>query len=239
MGWRTWRPSRATSRWSARRREPRPSSLRSRLLRDYRAAGIIFAGSGTSSDPLVAELRYVVDSARAAGSAVVALAPRDIDAPHIIFDNHAAAYDITDYVISLGHTQIAFVQGPQGLRTTDERLRGLPPRDGDRGLDPFFVSQGGFSYESGARAATRILNMNDRPHAIVAVNDEAAIGLLTLRQAGVRVPEDISVAGIDNTRPARFVELTTIAVPLHELGAAAAREVLEGAGRATSCCRTA
>ena len=53
------------------------------------------------------------------------------------------------------------------------------------------------------------------PDAVVAANDEAAIGVITgLRQAGVDVPGDVSVAGIDDTRPARFVDLTTVSLPL-------------------------
>ena len=88
---------------------------------------------------------------------------------------------------------------------------------------PVFVSRAGSATRTGWRRETRLASAS-RPDAVVAVNDEAAIGVvMTLRQAGVDVPSDMSVAGIDNTRPARFVELTTIGVPLHELGAAAAR----------------
>ena len=98
----------------------------------------------------------------------------------------------------------------------------------DAGLDPDRCVEGGFSYEAGYAAGLRLLTSADPPEAIVAVNDEAAIGILaSFRQAGVDVPGEISVAGIDDTRPARFVELTTIAVPLYELGAVAARDALD------------
>ena len=67
------------------------------------------------------------------------------------------------------------------------------------------------------------------PQAVVAANDEAAIGLLVrLRDAGVDVPGDVSVTGIDDTRPAHFVGLTTVTVPLHEMGRRAAHAVLDG-----------
>ena len=67
----------------------------------------------------------------------------------------------------------------------------------------------------------------------MAANDEAAIGVLTaLRHAEVDVPGEVSVAGIDDTRPARFVELTTVNLPLYDLGAVAARHILAGAGEA-------
>jgi LacI family transcriptional regulator len=198
------------------------------ILRDYRAAGIVFAGSGASDDPQTEELRAAVAGAREQGSSVVALAPRDVDAPHIIFDNRAAAYDITDYVISLGHERVAFVEGPPSLYSSQQRRDGFREAMRDRGLDADLIVEGGFSYEAGSTAALRLLGLPERPEAFVAVNDEAAIGvLMTLRQAGIDVPGEVSVAGIDDTRPARFVELTTVAVPLYELGAAAAREVLD------------
>ncbi len=198
-----------------------------RVLRDYRAAAIIFAGSGVAGDPAAEELSAAVTLARERGSSVVALAQRDFDAPKICFDNFAAAYDITDYVISLGHRRIAFVEGPEGLYTSSQRLAGFQRAMRDRGLDPDVRVPGGFSYESGCNAAVRIAHLAEMPEAVVAVNDEAAIGvLMTLRQAGIDIPGDVSVAGIDDTRPARFVELTTVAVPLYELGAVAAREIL-------------
>ena len=79
------------------------------------------------------------------------------------------------------------------------------------------------------RAAEKLLARDRLPEAIVAANDEAAIGvLMRLRDAGVDVPGDVSIAGIDDLRPARFVGLTTVSVPLHEMGKQAAHTVLGG-----------
>jgi LacI family transcriptional regulator len=197
------------------------------VLRDYRAAGIVFAGSGVAGDPAAAALRRAVAETRASGCAVVALAQRDFDAPHVTFDNRSAAYDITDYVISLGHRRIAFVEGPDGLYTSAQRRDGFTAAMIDHGLSADLLLPGGFAYADGCAAGSRIAGLTVPPDAVVAVNDEAAIGvLMTLRQSGIDVPGAISVAGIDDTRPARFVELTTINVGLHELGAVAAREIL-------------
>ena len=94
----------------------------------------------------------------------------------------------------------------------------------DRALQPRLLKPGGFDYESGYHAALRALAADALPHAIVGANDEVAIWVLVgLRQAGVAVPDRVSVAGIDDTRPARFLELTTMRVPLYELGALGAR----------------
>ena len=91
------------------------------------------------------------------------------------------------------------------------------------------VLPGGFEFEAGAAAAEMLL-AGELPDAVLGVNDEVAIGLLTaLRRGGVDVPGRVSVAGIDDTRPARLVDLTSVSLPLHELGELAARVILEGA----------
>jgi LacI family transcriptional regulator len=194
-----------------------------RQLRDYHAAGIIFAGSGRSADPAASELADAVADARERGSVIVSLAQRDFDAPSIVFDNEAAAHDITAYVRDLGHEHITFVEGPHGLHTSAQRRNGFRRAGGtDRIL-------GGFSYEDGVRAAETLLARDRLPDAVVAANDEAAIGvLMKLRDAGVDVPGRVSIAGIDDTRPAHFVGLTTVSVPLHEMGKRAAHTVLGG-----------
>jgi LacI family transcriptional regulator len=202
-----------------------------RVLRDYHAAGIVFASSGYEDDEHGAALAAAVGELREQGSSVVALAQRDFECLHAVFDNRAAAYDITDYVASLGHRRIAFVEGPAGLHTSVVRLEGFQAAMRDAGLDPELRFPGGFEYEAGYGAALRMLGDGALPDAVVGANDEVAIGLLTgLRQAGVDVPGRISVAGIDDIRTARFVDLTTVSVPLYELGAVAARAILADRG---------
>jgi LacI family transcriptional regulator len=198
-----------------------------KVLRDYHAAGVVFAGSGFAGDPRAGELDRAVADLREHGTTVVALAKRDFACHRVLFDNRAAAYDITDYVISLGHRRIAFIRGPEGLHTSRLRLDGFRAAMEDAGLDPSVTVEGGFEYEAGYNAVMRLLAVGPLPEAIVAVNDEAAVGaLMSLRQAGVDVPGTISVTGIDDTRPARFLELTTISVPRYEMGAVATRKIL-------------
>jgi LacI family transcriptional regulator len=197
-----------------------------RVLGDYRAAGVVFAGAGFSHDAQRDELRRAVAAVREAGATVVALATRDFESLAARVDNRAAAYDITTYLISLGHRRIAFVDGPPGLYTSEQRLAGYDRAMTDAKLEPR-VFPGGFEYEAGYNAVLRIIAGGATPEAIVGANDEVAIGVLRgLRQAGVDVPAQVSVAGIDDTRPARFVDLTTVNVPLYELGATAARAIV-------------
>jgi LacI family transcriptional regulator len=198
------------------------------VLRDYHAAGVVFAGSGYEDADETAALRAIVDELQAAGSAVVALAARDFDCPSVLVDNRAAARDATEHLLSLGHRRIAFVEGPPGLHTSAHRLEGFEAAMAAAGAEPVRLA-GGFEYEAGDAAAESLLAAGDLPDAILAVNDEVAIGLLTrLRRAGVDVPGRVSLAGIDDTRPARLVDLTSVSLPLHELGERAARVILEG-----------
>ena len=202
-----------------------------RALRDYHAEGLVFAGSGAPGAGANDELVTHVEAARSRGARIVALARRDFPALHVGVDNVAAAYDVTDYLISLGHRRIAFVEGPPELYTSEERRSGFSAAMAAARLPDDLRFAGGFDFEAGLAAGRRLLTCRPLPDAVVAANDEAAIGVLTtFRHADVDVPAQVSVAGIDDTRPARFVELTTVNLPLYELGAVAARHILAGAG---------
>jgi LacI family transcriptional regulator len=199
------------------------------VLLDYHAAGVVFAGSGYQDPEEAGALRAVVRELQAGGSAVVALAARDLDCPSILVDNRAAARDATEHLLSLGHRRIAFVEGPPGLHTSAHRLEGFEQAMAAAGAEPARLP-GGFEYEAGDAAAAALLARGELPDAILGVNDEVAVGLLTgLRRAGVDIPGRVSLAGIDDTRTARLVDLTSVSLPLHELGERAARVILEGA----------
>ena len=197
------------------------------VLRDYHAAGVVFAGSGYEHAAEEAALRAAVEELMTGGSAVVALAARDLDCPSVLVDNRGAARDVTEHLLALGHRRVAFVEGPPGLHTSAHRLEGFRTAMEAAGGEAVVIP-GGFEFEAGTAAAE--LLMADLPDAVLGVNDEVAIGLLTaLRRGGVEVPGRLSVAGIDDTRPARLVDLTSVSLPLHELGEMAARVILEGA----------
>jgi LacI family transcriptional regulator len=211
--------------------ERRPAAELAHLdvLLDYRAAGVVFAGSGYEDGPESERLAAAVRALQERGSAVVALAARDFACPSVLVDNRGAAREATEYLLSLGHRRIAFVRGPERLHTSAHRLEGFEAAMAAAGADAAQLA-GGFEYEAGDAAAERLLERG-LPDAVLAVNDEVAIGLVTgLRSRGVDVPGRVSVAGIDDTRPARLLDLTSVSLPLHELGATAARVVLGGGG---------
>ncbi len=207
-----------------------------RSLRDHQAAGVIFASSGYEDDPLTGEAQQLVDALMASGSTVLALAPRDITCSgRMTFDNRGAAFDATQYLIGLGHKEIAFVDGPGGLHTSTQRREGFEAAMRAASLNANKRLIGGFEYEAGYRAAQHIALSPERPAAILAVNDDVAIGLVVgFREAGVRVPADISVCGIDDTRPASYIGLTTVAAPLFEMGLTAGLAILNGQASGTT-----
>ncbi|MFI7127171.1 LacI family DNA-binding transcriptional regulator [Nonomuraea sp. NPDC050153] len=202
---------------------------RLQTMRDYRAAGVIIAGSGYVDDPHAPELAEAVRHTRDQGIRLVSLTVRDIGCPIVTADNHAAAHDITEHLISLGHRRIAFIEGPGGMVTSRQRREGFLACMSDAGLaDAAQCLPGGFDHEAGHAATMRLIARPPLPDAILAANDEAAVGALNaLRQAGIDVPGEISVAGIDDLRVAQFVGLTTVSLPLYEMGAMAARHIID------------
>jgi LacI family repressor for deo operon, udp, cdd, tsx, nupC, and nupG len=152
--------------------------------------------------------------------------------PQIEVDNRAAAQGMTEYLASLGHRRIGYVCGPAGNVLERERLAGY--RDGLKvvGLeyDPALVWPGDYSLEAGARVGEDIIARGTRPEAVFCSNDEMAIGLMrTLISGGIRVPEDISVAGFDDIEFAAVVApaLTTVRQPRRALGQAGAGVLLD------------
>lgn len=212
---------------------------RVQTMRDYRAAGMIFAGSGYVDDPQAPELAKAVRQAQEQGIKVVSLTVRDLGCPTITADSQTAAYDITDHLVSLGHRRIAFIEGPSGMIASQQRRDGFLAcmRDADL-AETAECHPGGFDYEAGHAATMRLIARPPLPDAILAANDEAAVGALSaLRQAGIDVPGQISVAGMDDFRVAQFVGLTTVSLPLYEMGAMAARHIIDappGADNATT-----
>jgi LacI family repressor for deo operon, udp, cdd, tsx, nupC, and nupG len=158
------------------------------------------------------------------------------DIPQIEVENGAAARRMTLYLASLGHRRIGYVRGPAGNVLEHERHKGYREGLREAGLehDPALVWDGDYTLEAGARVGALIAGRRVRPDAVFCSNDEMAIGLMrSLRSAGLRIPDDISVAGFDDIEFAAMVEpsLTTVRQPRRELGRTAAKilvDVLNG-----------
>jgi LacI family transcriptional regulator len=137
-------------------------------------------------------------------------------------DNHGGARAMVRHLVERGHRDIAFVAGPESNFEAQERLRGyrtaiaeLLPGVAER------VLQGDFTQESGFRAGSQVVALTHRPSAVFASNDMMAIGCLSaLNEAGLRVPDDIALAGFDDVPVSRYVTppLTTVRARITELG---------------------
>jgi LacI family transcriptional regulator len=196
------------------------------VLREYHAEGVVFAASGAVDDPDNAGLRDTVEQAYARGMNVISLAPRDLRGSSVTIDNRAAGYELVDYLVGLGHRNIALVAGPPVIGAV-ERLDGFHAALRDLGLEAFALYEGDFTLGAGHAAALGLLADPERPDAVACANDATAIGVLTtLRQAGVDVPGAVSVVGIGDTAIADYLELSTVSIPTYELGAVAARRIL-------------
>jgi LacI family repressor for deo operon, udp, cdd, tsx, nupC, and nupG len=154
------------------------------------------------------------------------------DIPQIEIDNRAAACRMTQHLASLGHRHIAYVSGPVSNILERERFLGFKDGLGVAGLpfDPALVIPGDYTIESGVRAGQELVARTSRPTAVFCTSDEMAIGMMrTLLSAGLRVPDDISVAGFDDIEFAAVAEpsLTTIHQPRRELGQAAASALID------------
>lgn len=185
-------------------------------------AGVILVPPLTEDTELIGRLSQ-------AGIAFVRLAPaeREGEAGHVSMDDQRAAREMTEYLIGLGHRRIGFIAGPGDH--PQARLREAGYRDGlaARGLqpEPGLVVGGTFHFESGLRAAEALLALSPAPTAIFASNDDMAAGVLAAAyRRGLRVPDDLSVAGFDDTPLASVVapSLTTIYQPIREMAACAA-----------------
>jgi DNA-binding LacI/PurR family transcriptional regulator len=148
-------------------------------------------------------------------------------------DDEHAARSATEHLIRLGHRRIAYVggatEGVLDFTAPVARLAGYRAALAAAGLehDPSLEADGEFSVAGGSRAAQELLGRPDPPTAVFAASDEMAIGVLrTARERGVRVPEELSVIGIDDHEMAEIFDLTTVAQPVHEQGRVAAQQVL-------------
>jgi LacI family transcriptional regulator len=201
------------------------------LMRDYRADGLIFAGGGLTDTSYLTELVDILASFKNRQVPVVALGHHLIDAPQVTIDNRLAAQEMTDYLIGLGHRRIAFIAGPAILSTSAIREEGYRQALEQHGIpfDPTLVVEGNFTYEDGLRLAEHFLTLDPLPTAIFSSNDVMTIGCLVgLRQHGIKVPDQISLAGFDDITSVQYVDppLTTVRVPMREMGMMGVRQLL-------------
>jgi LacI family transcriptional regulator len=156
------------------------------------------------------------------------------DADHMVASNDRdAVVEAIRYLISQGHSRIGLIAGPHGFRSARERREGFEIALAEAGikLPRSLVADGHYTFESGIAATDSLLDLSPRPTAIFACNDEMAAGVLfAARERGLRVPEDLSIIGFDDTPIASRVwpPLTTVRWPIIAMGRSAALKLISG-----------
>jgi len=217
-----------------------PKELRSRLkalLLEPRADSVIIPPP-FCDDPLILEM--LADEELP----FVRISPfkHDFEGPYVSFNEEAAAYELTKYLVNLGHGRIGFIKGNPAHGAAAARQSGYENALRECGveIDASIMLTGDFHFLSGLNAGMTLCGLSNRPTAIFASNDEMAAGVsVAAHRSGLDIPEDISIAGFDDTPIAELTwpTLTTIRQPLNEMAEAAAllavnpnqKELLESA----------
>ncbi|NUL34103.1 LacI family DNA-binding transcriptional regulator [Streptomyces lunaelactis] len=204
------------------------------LLQRQRAAAVVLTGGALEDPDHIAAMTSKLAKLADAGTRVVLcgrppLSGNDAIVAALAFDNRGGGRRLTEHLLALGHRRIGYVAGPVERTTTRHRLEGhrsaLAAGGLEEGQDRLTVP-GPSARRSGYDATLELLRRDPELTAIVAANDTVALGACAaLRDQGLRIPEDISVAGFDalpfsvDVVPA----LTTVRLPLYEAGARAGR----------------
>lgn len=204
-------------------------------LRAQRAQGVIIAGSRDAQTSRRGPLGQEVAAFETGGGRAVLVSQHRLDTDTIVVENQAGAKDLATALVKLGYRRHAILGGPPTLLTAVDRISGYR-----RGLTaaklsvpPHCVVEGDFTRDGGYRAAVDLLDRLDEVDCIFAVNDVMAVGAMAaLRDHGRSVPGDVALAGFDDIATLRDVtpRLTTVAIPLSEIGGQALRLVLQEPG---------
>jgi LacI family transcriptional regulator, repressor for deo operon, udp, cdd, tsx, nupC, and nupG len=170
----------------------------------------------------------------ATGSPVVLIGVPSQTLPTVTIDNVGAAEAAVRHLTNLGHERIGLIANlpddPMHFTAPLERRAGYQQALLEQALDvdPALDVPGGFSVKGGAEAMAQLLSTGTAPTAVFAESDEMAVGAMkTVRDSGLRIPEDLSVIGFDDHEIAEYVGLTTVHQPVMAQGETAASLLLE------------
>jgi LacI family transcriptional regulator len=189
---------------------------------------------GVILTPPLCDTPAVIEALNRAGTPYVRIAPEKPlpGASDVRIDDFKAAYDMTAYLIGLGHRRIGFIKGHPDHGAALARYEGYRAALAKAGLPLLeeLVVQGYFSYQSGMEAGEKLLSLKDRPTAIFAGNDDMAAAVLAASQRfALKIPQQLSVAGFDDSLVAQVVSprLTTCRQPIREMAEAAVTMLIQ------------
>jgi LacI family transcriptional regulator len=200
------------------------------LMSQSKLAGVILT-------PPLSDSPDLIEALRRAKTPIVRFSPgkQENDVIDVDIDNCQAAYDMTKYLIGLGHRRIGLIRGPLEHADSTARFEGYRKALAEAGI-PFEESlcvEGNYAYNTGIIAGERLLSLARRPTAIFASNDDMAAGAMAASlQFRLRIPQDLSVAGFDDATIAHATSprLTTCRQPISEMAEAALAALIPHSG---------
>lgn len=187
------------------------------LLRDKRIDGVMLS-------PPISDNMTLLNALKRMSVPFVRVAPTENKnlSPYVETNDQEASYDMTCKLIALGHTRIGFICGHPDHRAVSLRFDGYKAAliENDIPLSNDLVAHGLNSFESGEMCARKLLEKKSRPTAIFAANDDMAAGVMMVaHQLGIKIPEQLSVAGFDDTPVAHQIwpALTTVRQPIQPM----------------------
>ena len=202
-------------------RVPEREAIALETLLQLQADGLILAGT-------LLDMRTINQAGKAVPIVLISRATRSKHVDSVAGDERLGARIAVDYLVSLGHSRIAHIDGGRGAGAK-RRRRGFEAAMEAHDLEPI-VTAGSYTEDGGSDGVQNLLGNDQHPTAIFAPNDLAALGCLqALADAGRSVPDDVSLVGYDNAWLAglQHISLTTIDQPRHELGTTAVELLME------------
>lgn len=189
---------------------------------------------GVMLTPPISDHVGVINSLRKHNIPMVRVAPTENKSltPYVETNDREAAYDMTCHLIALGHERIGFIAGHPDHRAISLRLEGYKAAliENQIAIDKTLIEQGDNSFESGEEAARRLLALEQKPTAVFAANDDMAAGvIMAAHRMNMKIPQQISVCGFDDTPVAHqlWPALTTIKQPIRAMAKKATELLLK------------
>ena len=184
-----------------------------------KVSGFVVANDGDITPEMVIQLESL--------SIPIVLVENHIDEhrlPCVLGDNFMAGYQVTRHLLNLGHRKIALLQGPTKYSSLVDRLRGCMAALAEAGLlipTEWMPKPVSGHPLKGYVQMKEILEQSEYPTAVIAISDKTAFGAMeAIREVGLKIPDDIAIASIDNTLESAYTRppLTTVNIPKYEMG---------------------
>jgi LacI family transcriptional regulator len=212
-------------------RDPERELAHVQLFRRNRCRALILVGSRATGRRVAAALTRELTAFQAEGGRAAAVSQPKLPIDTVAADNLGGALELASSLVRLGYRQFGMLSGPAGLLAAADRAEGFTRGLAEHGVAPLLddIVHSDFNRDGGYDGMGELLDAGRRVECVFAVNDVMAVGAMAcLRDRGLRVPDDVAVAGFDDIPTLRDITpaLTTVRLPLTDIGAAAAAMVL-------------